>query len=72
MVYYIYIQSIKQLFVHVIQHLMIFHLILCGFYIRTEYNSVYFDFVYSLIYLYANRVRYADDYLYSRLYVKLL
>lgn len=36
MVYYIYIQSIKQLFVHVIQHLMIFHLILCGFYIRTE------------------------------------
>lgn len=61
MVYYIYID---QTTIHLILciFLLIFHLILCVLYPH-GIISVYFDFVYSLIYLYANRVRYVDDYL---------
>lgn len=61
MVYYIYID---QTTIHLILciFLSIFHLILCVLYPH-GIISVYFDFVYSLICLYANRVRYVDDYL---------
>lgn len=61
MVYYIYID---QTTIHLILciFLLIFHLILCVLYPH-GIISVYFDFVYSLIYLYANRVWYVDDYL---------
>lgn len=60
-VYYIYID---QTTIHLILciFLLIFHSILCVLYPH-GIISVYFDFVYSLIYLYANRVWYVDDYL---------